>query len=59
MTDTPAMIEIKTQVCADMEPLAQLVSVLFDTLNSEAFDILPQSAKASAVEYVAKVSKGV
>jgi len=55
---TPAMREIKVQVCADMEPVAQLISVLFDTLNSEVFDNLPPYAKVEAMKYIAGVYGG-
>jgi len=55
---TPAYRVIKTKVCTDMEPLAQLISVLFDTLNSEVFDNLPVVAKVSAIKYVATVYGG-
>lgn len=51
---TPAYKVIETKVCTDMEPMVQLMSVLFDTLNDKAFDVLPPSAKAEVALYVGK-----
>jgi len=55
---TPAYKTITTKVCSDMEPLAQLISVLFDTLNDQAFDELPVPGKQSALQYVANTYLG-
>ena len=50
---TPVIMTIQTTVDTGMEPMAQLLSVLFDTLNHSAFDDLPLSAKARALRFIA------
>ena len=52
---TPAYRVINTKVCSEMEPVAQLISVLLDTLNNTAFKNLPPDAKAKAMLYVVDV----
>lgn len=49
----PAYINIHATANTDMEPMAQLISVLFDTLNNEAFDLIPHEAKRRALLFVA------
>lgn len=58
MSDNQSYAVITTKVCCDMEPLAQLISVLLDTLNDIQFDDLNAAAKHGCLEYVAKVCSG-
>ena len=51
----PVIAELTTKVFTEAEPLAQLISALFDTLSNPHFDIIPQEARAEAVLYVANV----
>jgi hypothetical protein len=46
--------EITLTVDAEVEPLAQLISVLFDLLNQE-FDDIPLDAQSHALKYVSEV----
>lgn len=51
---TPTYHTITTKVVCEMEPAAQLISVLLDTLNHEVFEVLPPDAIADIVLYVAQ-----
>jgi len=50
---TPEYILITTKACTEMEPMAQLLSVLFDTLNNPAFDVLDGLGKEKALMFCA------
>ena len=46
---TPATLSIRLH---DQEPMAQLISAIFDLLNHQSFDVLPDDAKAIAFNFV-------
>jgi hypothetical protein len=46
---------ISLSVGEQVEPVAQLVSLLLDLLNDPLFDILPLESQAAALEYVATI----
>ena len=41
----------------DQEPMAQLISAIFDLLNHQSFDVLPDDAKAIAFNLVGNLRK--